>query len=85
MPYKPTGRLNGRPRKNPMPDQEPPVREKVNRRVRKEFKQPPSRRYVSAAAPVAYVEPVDMTPPGFGQRKRVKLRRPSLRPTPLKA
>jgi len=65
MPYKPTGRPNGRPRK--------------------EFAPPPPRAFVSATAPVPYQEPADTSPPQLGQRKRVKNRRPGLRPTPLKA
>lgn len=82
MPYMPIGRPNGGPRKDIKVEQ--PERETANRRQRNEFMQPPSRRYVSASAPSAYHEPVDTTPPGFGQRKRVKQRRPTLNPTPLK-
>ena len=82
MPYKPTCRPNGKPRKDITVEQ--PERETANRHQRKEFKQPPSRRYVSGSAPSAYHERVNKTPPGFGQRKRVKQRRPILNPTPLK-
>jgi hypothetical protein len=80
MPYKPTGRPNGRPRKNSLPPAPEP-----QRRVRREFAPPPSRAFVSAVAPEPFKEPADTSPPLIGQRKRVKQRRPCLIPAPLKA
>lgn len=65
MPYKPTGKPNGRPRKV--------------------FEPAEPRRYVAASAPAPKVTPADTKPPMMGQRVRVKQRRPSLNPTPLKA
>lgn len=82
MPYVKTGRPNGRPRKNPEPEA---VEKPQYRRVRKEFAAPPKRRYVTGSMPVPFQAPADTSPPGFGQRKTVKSRGPSLHPTPLKA
>jgi len=82
MPYKPTGRPNGRPRKNPLPEAAKP---EPQRRVRREFDPPAKRAFVSAVAPEPFKAPVDTSPPIIGQRKRVKPRRPGLLPTPLKA
>lgn len=82
MPYKPTGRPNGRPRKNA--DAEASEKPQY-RRVRKEFAAPPKRRYVTGSMPAVYQPPVDNSPPAFGHRKLAKSRGPMLRPTPLKA
>jgi hypothetical protein len=85
MPYVKTGKPNGRPRKSPPADAVEQQDPKPVRRVRKVFKQPPSRRYVSASAPSLPAAPADTTPPMFGQRPRAPQRRPALIPTPLKA
>jgi hypothetical protein len=55
------------------------------RRQRREFEPPSRRRFISASAPATIVQPVDLTPPMMGQRKREAQRRPTLNPTPLKA
>lgn len=82
MPYKPTGRPNGRPRKDVAPEAE---ERKPFRRPMRAVADRPARRFVSASAPAPYELPADTSMPAFGQRRVEKHLGPCLRPNPLKA